>query len=545
MKCERVETRKPKPPMRANQRPIPAEGQRARAEICQYLHSKARERACDARQWQEASISRRLHSALQGFAISVEPSSLSSAAAAPPPPCLEGGMEILSDDAASSPPLLSHILASLGPHGPGLLAVTGIPALVNLRKALLPLARTLALLPAANRASILKDHGLGTDVPLKDPHRPVSSFATQLKFETHLPLQFVSCEKQAVALESMRDLTVERHVTAVPEKWKTSSLNDANRSKIEDTLNVSSCNAVDSQGLLHLGTLFRQLGACMVEVGLLVARLCDMAIHGAQLEQAILESGTAKGRLIHYHSFHERSLLRTVTCSDTKSNSGKCKSVDKHSNSQTDADTDLWQQWHFDYGIFTVLTTPMFLNSSMVTADQNRQTSFTNSDLKQLGHIHECKVPDGHIGLKVLNTSALKVEFVSVLEDCLIVQVGEAAQILTGGELHATAHCVCRPVGREHVSRETFVVFLQPSWQKSLVSPKEIGKPNLVSYSSNKTKSHLMDAGSERCFAQEIAEIQRAIPPLEFRWMEGCTFAEFSRQTTRQYYGVDGFQSRK
>lgn len=28
----------------------------------------------------------------------------------------------------------------------------------------------------------MQEHGLGTDVPLKDPGRPVSSFAAQLRF---------------------------------------------------------------------------------------------------------------------------------------------------------------------------------------------------------------------------------------------------------------------------------------------------------------------------------------------------------------------------
>lgn len=30
--------------------------------------------------------------------------------------------------------------------------------------------------------AFVQEHGLGTDVPLKDPGRPVSSFAAQLRF---------------------------------------------------------------------------------------------------------------------------------------------------------------------------------------------------------------------------------------------------------------------------------------------------------------------------------------------------------------------------
>jgi hypothetical protein len=77
----------------------------------------------------------------------------------------------------------------------------------------------------------------------------------------------------------------------------------------------------DANSLKDVGSLFARLGVCMVEVGLLVACLCDYGIFwslsnqttkhtvGARLEQAIQESGTAKGQLIHYHSIQEKALL--------------------------------------------------------------------------------------------------------------------------------------------------------------------------------------------------------------------------------------------
>ena len=52
----------------------------------------------------------------------------------------------------------------------------------------------------------------------------------------------------------------------------------------------------------------------------------------------------------------------------------------------------------------------------------------------------------------------------------MIIQFREATQILSGGKLRATTHCVCIPLERPYVSQETFVVFLQPSWNKSISS---------------------------------------------------------------------------
>lgn len=48
------------------------------------------------------------------------------------------------------------IMEALGPAGPGLLAITGVPKSASLRRALLPLARKLALLNPNHRKGILK-----------------------------------------------------------------------------------------------------------------------------------------------------------------------------------------------------------------------------------------------------------------------------------------------------------------------------------------------------------------------------------------------------
>lgn len=63
---------------------------------------------------------------------------------------------------------------------------------------------------------------------------------------------------------------------------------------------------------------------------------------------------------------------------------------------------------------------------------------------------------------------------VSIPSDCLAFQTGEALELATGGKLRATPHCVRVGGGKgtEHVSRETFALFMQPHTQQ-LLGPNE------------------------------------------------------------------------
>lgn len=482
---------------------------------------------------------------------------------------------------------IQNVMEALGPGGPGLMAVTGVPCVEALRITLLPLSRKLALMDDTQRRCILKDHGLGTDVSLRKPDRNVSSFAAQLKFVRNI---CTNLEHENVSPKG--DIYYKQRPASPPEENSEPKVIEQEHAEI-----------VFSQELQHddfeeLGNSFRQLGFCMVDVGLLLARLCDQAMGGIDLEKTILESSTAKGRLIHYHSLSERTLLMTsVNTKRTK----KKNSVSSDQNfkgeghhavpgknasfcKQTDIlpsflASDLWQQWHYDYGIFTLLTAPLFLSTfKLPIINIENGCAVTNQDAQ------ECSSPDGHTYLKILNIVNGKVMFASAPSGSLIIQVGEAAQILSGGKLHATAHCVCRPSERTDVSRETFVVFLQPSWNKSLSSPrllngertetkhdandistcpsmdmtqnelknKFIGlspysedEPNST-YVGQKSIDNIETFIADNCSSAVVANaIQKIVPPLMSRWKEGQTFAEFSRETTRQYYGADGMQSKR
>jgi isopenicillin N synthase-like dioxygenase len=61
---------------------------------------------------------------------------------------------------------------------------------------------------------------------------------------------------------------------------------------------------------------------------------------------------------------------------------------------------------------------------------------------------------------------------VSIPEDCIAFQTGEALEVATSGRLRATPHCVRvgGGEGSEKISRETFALFMQPDTDK-LLSP--------------------------------------------------------------------------
>ncbi|KAK8718016.1 hypothetical protein V6N13_045265 [Hibiscus sabdariffa] len=400
------------------------------------------------------------------------------------------------------------VMENLGPMGPGLLAVTDVPGASLLRRKLLPLARKLALLCPEDRKRILRDHNLGSDVPLKNPDRNVSSFAMQLKYDQ------------------------------VPESIESKPSHENE--------NMDGIGGFEDDGFDNLEHMFNALGFCMMEIGLCLARICDRHIGGKELEQSLLESCAAKGRLIHYHSMVDSIVLRKAGqrkgSSKSNNHARRKENLSKSSNLETNGNevrsceihSSLWQQWHYDYGIFTVLTDPMFIQSSHQATEESKLS--ISSD-------QECASPSGHSYLQVFHPNKNKVLMVKSSPESFIVQVGESADILSKGKLRSTLHCVQRPARLENLSRETFVVFLQPAWSKTFsISDYPMEHCN--------TRVQPLEQAEENDVSDQdqnalTLEIQKIVPPLSARLKDGMTFAEFSRETTKQYYGGSGLQSNK
>ncbi|KAK2648401.1 hypothetical protein Ddye_015890 [Dipteronia dyeriana] len=420
----------------------------------------------------------------------------------------------------------TNIMEALGPKGPGLLSICGLTNASILRRNLLPLARNLALLNPDHRKRIFKEHNLGSDVSLKNPDRNVSSFAMQLRY--------------VQGLESTQSNVSSR----------VGGLTDSDQDHVD--VDVDKTRQLPDYEYKNLGNTFKELGFCMMELGLFLARICDRAIGGQELEQSLLESRTAKGRLIHYHS-----TLDNITLKEAVRKGGFSKKLDNHRRDRehcmksehvqtehVNMDTNchevgfwgihsnLWQQWHYDYGVFTVLTDPLFILSSYLPENKWEEQYAFSCD-------QECPSPSGHTYLQIFDPNKNRVRMVKSSPGSFIIQVGEAADILSKGKLRATLHCVRRPIKFENLSREIFVLFLQPAWNKTFsISDYPLDNCNLAGQCSG-----VPDAENHNSKLSE--EIHKIIPQLSFRLKDGMTFAEFSRETTKQYYGGSGLQSNK
>ncbi|VFQ83777.1 unnamed protein product [Cuscuta campestris] len=403
------------------------------------------------------------------------------------------------------------VVETLGPNGPGLLAVTEVPGAATFRRNLLPLSRKLALLNNEDRKKLLKEHELGSDVPLKNLERVVSSFAKNLKYDKRFESNS-SCERNQLG------------VVRGDESFE-----------------------ADCVLFKNLGDLFNGLGYCMMEVGLHLAQICDKFIGGHELQQSLLESGTAKGRLIHYHSTIDNEIIkeaanrRVKKGSKTKNQIKRNKKMDSkrfgsESCDEKLSDSTMWQQWHYDYGIFTMLTVPMFLLSSNCKGiTEESEDSCVPCD-------QETPSPSGHTYLQIFHANKDQTFMVKAPPESLIVQVGEAADLLSMGKLRATLHRVCRPPKPNNLSRETFVVFLQPAWNKTF----SLSQYPLEHLHLNDQRSRLCtkDLPKGEKESDKLSQMIRSIvPSLSSRLRDGMTFADFSRATTNQYYGSKGLQS--
>ena len=156
--------------------------------------------------------------------------------------------------------------------------------------------------------------------------------------------------------------------------------------------------------------------------------------------------------------------------------------------------------WHNDHGSLTGLVAGLFLDAR------------TGAPLPA--------PPDPTAGLYIRDRRGA-LHHVQVGPDELAFQIGEAAQIHSGGLLQATPHAVrgCAPVSAvaRHASRESFAVFMQPFWADRMAVPE----------------------GVDPAVAQAqaaIAALPPRVPPLASRWDNSMTFGQFTLKTIEKYH---------
>ena len=148
---------------------------------------------------------------------------------------------------------------------------------------------------------------------------------------------------------------------------------------------------------------------------------------------------------------------------------------------------DSWIGWHNDSGFLTALAGDLYMDKdgSIVTPPQSSSA-----------------------GLYVVDRSN-QVCKVTIPLDCMAIQIGECTQILTGGSVIATPHCVR---GAPNLARASLACFIDVPPTVPLSVPPGATRESIMAMESNK------------------------VPSMEGRWIDGMKFGEFLQKTFEAYY---------
>mmetsp|Transcript_87554 Transcript_87554/g.171253 ORF Transcript_87554/g.171253 Transcript_87554/m.171253 type:complete len:371 (-) Transcript_87554:249-1361(-) len=230
---------------------------------------------------------------------------------------------------------------------------------------------------------------------------------------------------------------------------------------------------------------FKELGQIIVSVGKLVAKQADKFVRSkcstypeGYLENVINTSKCCKARLLHYFPIAQDG---------------------NQAEESKDSEFSSWCGWHNDHGSLTGLTSAMYLDEAgdmVVNTDKDAGLYIRNRKSELL-----------HINIPVTN---------------IAFQIGETAQVHSGGFMQATPHAV-RGSKMAGVSRETFAVFMEPNWYDPMEIPAGVDPAHAQSQSA-------------------AANLPPGVPPLSKRWehreagQPAQTFGEFSDKTHASYY---------
>ncbi len=171
---------------------------------------------------------------------------------------------------------------------------------------------------------------------------------------------------------------------------------------------------------------FKFVGGFMHKVGLKVLKSCDKYLSTIiedypenNLHNIIKNSNTYKARLLHYYEQDEEV---------NQKEDGACG-------------------WHLDHGGLTILTKAVYLDSNYNEVEEEKDAGLYVKD--RHGNTHHGVIP----------------------ENALLCQVGEMLQVLSGGYLQATPHCV-KSSKMKGVTRETFPVFIDYNVEQDITLPK-------------------------------------------------------------------------
>ena len=214
------------------------------------------------------------------------------------------------------------------------------------------------------------------------------------------------------------------------------------------------------ESLPQFRTTFEELCTVIIDTAVLVARACDRYAKAnledyepGYLEHVVKRSVITKARLLHYFPPEPASYVDEAHVTGA----GLLN--------KDDEDHDSWCATHIDHGCLTGLTSAMYIDEASHPPYLPSAASL-NAPPPSLPPFPGPLSPSTGLYIHARDSSIVKV---SIPQDCLAFQTGEALQIITGGKLRAVPHFVragkCGKGGVK-VSRNTLAVFTQPDLEE-------------------------------------------------------------------------------
>ncbi|WRT67106.1 uncharacterized protein IL334_004072 [Kwoniella shivajii] len=182
------------------------------------------------------------------------------------------------------------------------------------------------------------------------------------------------------------------------------------------------------EGLEEFEPTFKALGEIIFDAGIALAKACEkfvspsIANPSGTIASLISSSKCNKARLLHYYP--ESSSDRPASDEDETQNDALCGT-------------------HLDHSLLTGLCSAMYLSDTQPP--------------------EIVPPPNDRTGLWIYPRNSKEAVKVSIPDNCLAFQTGEALSLLTSNRLSATPHFVSGSTkSKNPVSRETFAFFLQP-----------------------------------------------------------------------------------
>jgi len=208
----------------------------------------------------------------------------------------------------------------------------------------------------------------------------------------------------------------------------------------------------------HLGCLMKNVAVYLSKYIDTYAQSQCPAYPTSMLYNAMKETEKVKGRLLYYYPL-----------------------------AGSDDSPDSWIGFHNDSGYLTALAGDIYLDPDGTL-------------------LKECPSPDAGLYVEDRNQNVVQV---TIPSDCMAIQMGECTQIVTGGAVVATPHCV---KGAPNLVRVSLACFIDVPPSTPVSAPPGTSQEAI------------------------LAKESKRVPPLAKRWQDGMTFGDFLGKTFQMYY---------